>query len=77
MVGVTAYYASRAISDALIQYFAKGGKQRIRHSDMEHLTDQEVSDRAGDKSLDPQDRRRYQEEEKALKKRNERKGCGQ
>ena len=45
----------------------------VRDNGLRHLTDEEISKSARDKSLSPKDRRRYQTEEKARGIRNENK----
>jgi hypothetical protein len=56
-------------------FFSKGGRQRHRQSDMENVRDEEVSRKARDNTIDPQERKRYQEEEKARRLRNKQKRC--
>jgi RHS repeat-associated protein len=51
----------------------KGGKGNQIDEGLRHLTDQEVSDRARDRNLSGEERRRYQKEEKARGKRNKNK----
>jgi hypothetical protein len=62
--------------DMLPPYFeAQKGKQNVRDTGLAGLSDDEVSRRARDRSLPPEDRRRYQKEEKARKQRNKQKRC--
>ena len=56
-------------------HFAKGGKQNVRDTGLSHLPDEVIDQRANDRSLSPGERRRYQKEQKARKKRNKRKRC--
>lgn len=51
----------------------KGGKGNELDTGLSDLTDQEVSDRAKDRNLSGEERRRYQKEEKARGKRNKNK----
>jgi len=51
-------------------YLAKGGKQNIRDSGLRDVPDEEVSRRARDPNLTPQERQRYIREEKARGLRN-------
>ena len=53
--------------------YAKGGKQNILSSEFKGMSDEEVSKRARDKSLSPNDRRKAQKEEKARNLRNKQK----
>ncbi len=52
---------------------AKGGKQNVRDSGLRDVSDDEISRRARDPSLSPEERRRYQKEEKARGLRNKQK----
>jgi RHS repeat-associated protein len=52
---------------------AKGGKQKVKDTGLQDLSDEEVSERARDKSRSGKERRRYQKEEKARKNRNKNK----
>jgi RHS repeat-associated protein len=53
----------------------KGGKQNVRDTGLAGIPDAEISRRARDRSLPPEERRRYQKEEKARKQRNKNKRC--
>ncbi|HVA77255.1 MAG TPA: hypothetical protein VNF27_05135 [Candidatus Binataceae bacterium] len=55
------------------QAYAKGGKQNLSDTGLAPLSDGEITRRAHDPSLSPQERRRYQREEKARRLRNKRK----
>ena len=55
------------------QSYAKGGKQNLRESGEEGLEDDEISRRAHDPSLPPQERKKYQRLEKVKKLRNKQK----
>ncbi|WP_411828650.1 RHS repeat-associated core domain-containing protein [Metapseudomonas otitidis] len=52
---------------------AKGRKQNISDSGLTHLSDEEISARARDRSLSGEERRRYQKEEKSRGERNKEK----
>ncbi|WP_295448874.1 RHS repeat-associated core domain-containing protein [uncultured Thiodictyon sp.] len=52
---------------------SKGGKQNVKDTGLSDLTDEEVADRARDRSLSGEERRRYQKEEKARGQRNKEK----
>jgi RHS repeat-associated protein len=59
------------IHDLTQTYLAeKKGKENVRDSGLERVTDEEVSRRARDRSLSGEERRRYQKEEKARGLRN-------
>jgi hypothetical protein len=53
--------------------FAKGGNQNVKDTGLEGVSDEEVSRSARDKSLSPEERLRYQREEKARGLRNKNK----
>ena len=55
------------------QAYAKGGKQNLSDTGLAPLSDGEITRRAHDPSLSPQERRRYQREEKVRRLRNKRK----
>lgn len=54
-------------------YLAKGGKQNKRDTGLIGVPDDEIRRRARDKSLSPEERQRYVQEEKARKWRNQQK----
>jgi hypothetical protein len=66
-------YAGATACYEAYQSYAKGGKQNLRDTGLAGLSDDEISRLARDPSLPPQERRRYQREEKVRKMRNKRK----
>jgi RHS repeat-associated protein len=60
----------------LTTQFAQRGKQRMRSDEFEHLSDEEVSRLARDRSKTGEERRKYQREEKARRDRNKQKRGG-
>lgn len=62
--------------EEMINFFSKSkGKENVRDTGLQDLSDEEVSRRARDKSLSGEERRKYQKEEKARKLRNKGKRC--
>jgi RHS repeat-associated protein len=57
------------------EVLSKKVKENVRDTGLEHLTDEEVSRRARDRSRSGKERRRYQKEEKARGRRNQQKRC--
>jgi RHS repeat-associated protein len=65
--------STKKLIDDLNQKYSKGGKQNKRDSGLADISPEEISRRARDKSLTPEERRRYQTEEKARGDRNKQK----
>lgn len=53
--------------------WAKGGRQRVRDTGLEGMTDEEIQDRINDPKIDPKEKRRLQKEQKGRGVRNKQK----